>query len=84
MRRVGMGSDRMIALFLLGVLGFNAPLLSIFNTDARLLGIPMLYFYLFVAWAALIVLMACTTRRPEGANMAATPSPGRSSNESES
>jgi hypothetical protein len=50
--------ELLIALFLLGALLFAPPLLTIFNTATRILGIPALYFYLFVVWAALIALVA--------------------------
>lgn len=55
----------MMALFLLGALAFNAPMLSIFSVRGMLFGIPVLYVYLFVAWAALIAFMALTTRRSD-------------------
>ena len=53
-------SERLVALFLLAVLFFNPPLLSIFNIAEFALGIPVLYLYLFLAWAVLILLMALT------------------------
>ena len=51
-------SQRLVALFLLGGLLFNYPLLALFNTAAEVYGIPVLYAYIFIAWAALIALMA--------------------------
>ena len=56
---------RLVALFLLGCLMFNYPLLALFNVRATLFGIPLLYAYLFAAWALLIVLMALVARRGE-------------------
>jgi hypothetical protein len=50
--------QRLVALCLLGVLLFNFPLLAVFNIQADLFGIPVLYLYFFVAWGALIALMA--------------------------
>jgi uncharacterized membrane protein len=50
--------ELLIALFLLGALVFAPPLLIIFNKAIRILGIPLLYFYLFAAWGALIALVA--------------------------
>ena len=47
-----------VALCLLGTLLFNYPFLALFNRPALVLGIPIFYAYLFVVWAALIVLMA--------------------------
>jgi hypothetical protein len=54
--------ERMVALFLLGVLAFNAPVLLLFNIDAYVFGIPLFYVYLFAAWAGLIALMRLTAR----------------------
>ena len=50
--------QRFMALCMLGVLLFNFPILTLFNVSGTLFGIPVLYAYLFIAWAALIVLMA--------------------------
>ena len=47
-----------IALFLFGLLAFNPPLLSIFDRDALVLGMPLLYVYLFCAWGLVIALIA--------------------------
>jgi len=57
--------QRLVALFLLGVLLFNYPVLSLFTGSERLLGIPVLYLYLFVAWALLIGLMALIIERTD-------------------
>jgi hypothetical protein len=54
--------ERMVALFLLGVLAFNAPVLLLFNIDAFVFGIPLFYVYLFAAWAGLIALLRLTAR----------------------
>lgn len=50
--------QRLVALFMLGCVLFNYPVLAIFNVPAAVLGIPVLYAYIFVAWALLIALMA--------------------------
>jgi hypothetical protein len=50
--------QRLVALCMLGMLLFNYPLLALFNVPATLLGVPMLYAYIFIAWALLIALMA--------------------------
>jgi hypothetical protein len=55
--------QRLAALALLGLLLFNYPLLAVFNVPGTILGIPVLYFYFFVAWAALIGLMALVIER---------------------
>jgi hypothetical protein len=57
-------SERLVALALLGFLLFNYPLLSLFRTEGTVLGIPLLYAYLFASWALLIALMALVSRKP--------------------
>lgn len=49
---------RFIALCMLGMVLFNFPLLALFNVPTTVFGVPVLYAYMFVAWAALIGLMA--------------------------
>lgn len=49
--------QRLIALFILGWLAFNYPLLSLFNSAGTWFGVPRLYAYLFVAWIAFICLL---------------------------
>ena len=57
-------AQRLVALFLLGCLLFSFPLLSIFNSGSTVFGIPILYAYLFGAWAALIALAIVIIERP--------------------
>jgi hypothetical protein len=52
-------------LFLLGCLLFNYPLLDIFDVRATVLGVPLLYAYLFAAWASLIALVAYVVERTD-------------------
>ena len=49
---------RLAALFALGCLLFNYPVLSLFNVAAEAFGVPVLYVYLFTTWALLILSMA--------------------------
>lgn len=58
MNKPNVKAQRMVALFLLGNLLFNYPLLALFNKPEMVLGIPMLYLYVFGAWGALIALVA--------------------------
>ena len=51
-------SQRFVALCILGVLLFNFPILALFNVSGSIMGVPVLYAYIFGAWAALIALMA--------------------------
>jgi hypothetical protein len=63
MMRNGVKGQRLAALFLLGWLLFNYPLLDLPAGDRALAGIPLLYLYLFAAWALLIALMALVVER---------------------
>jgi hypothetical protein len=53
----------LIALFLFGVLLLVPPFLLVFNRPVQVLGLPLLYLYLFAAWTGLIVLVAVIARR---------------------
>lgn len=50
--------QRLAALCMLGALLFNFPVLALFNVPGSVFGIPLLYAYIFIAWAVLIALMA--------------------------
>jgi len=56
-------AQRLVALFVLGWLLFSYPLLSIFDTGGTVAGIPVLYAWLFGAWAALIALLIVVVER---------------------
>ena len=56
-------AQRFVALCMLGMLAFNFPILALFNVTGTLLGVPVLYAYVFAAWAALIALMALVAER---------------------
>jgi hypothetical protein len=51
-------SQRFVALCMLGTLLFNYPILALFNLPGTVLGVPVLYAFIFAAWLLLIVLMA--------------------------
>ena len=55
--------QRFVALCMLGMLLFNFPILALFNVSGTVLGVPVLYAYIFVAWAILIALMALVANR---------------------
>lgn len=61
-RRILVG-DRLLAAFLVGCVLFNYPLLSVFDRRSALFGIPLVFVYIFAAWAFLIVLMAWAVER---------------------
>jgi hypothetical protein len=55
--------SRYTGLFALALLLLiNFPLLSFFNTSKSWAGIPVLYFYLFALWLALILGLALATK----------------------
>lgn len=63
MNKPNVKGQRLIALFLLGNLLFNYPLLALFNRPDTVAGIPILFLYVFAAWALLIALLAGVVER---------------------
>ncbi|MCP4692892.1 MAG: hypothetical protein GY859_32920 [Desulfobacterales bacterium] len=62
MTTVSAKSKRLVGLFLLGCVLFNHPVLNLFDSAALFLGVPLLYLYVFTAWAGLIILIILATR----------------------
>jgi hypothetical protein len=58
-------APRLVALCMLGCLLFNYPILALFNVQGAVLGIPILYAYIFTVWALLIALIALAVRRSD-------------------
>ncbi|HEY3259389.1 MAG TPA: hypothetical protein VGJ95_03855 [Pseudonocardiaceae bacterium] len=56
-------TPRLVAVAALGLLLFTPPLLSLFDRDIEVAGIPLLWAYLFLAWALIIGLVAAVVRR---------------------
>ena len=54
----GLGAQRLLALFVAGWLLFTFPLLSLWDRDTLLWGLPLFPAALFLIWVALIVLLA--------------------------
>ena len=52
----GLRAQRLLALFAIGWLLLNFPLLTLWDRDLRVAGIPLLPMALFAGWAALIAL----------------------------
>ena len=50
--------ERLIVLPLVGVIALNYPLLSLFSRVKLLLGVPVLYLYLFAVWLLFILGVA--------------------------
>lgn len=63
MIRSSIKGQRLVALFLMGCLLFNYPLLSLFTGPAEIFGIPQIYAYVFMAWALVIGLMALVVEK---------------------
>jgi hypothetical protein len=55
--------QRLVALLVLGAMLFNYPLLVLFNDARTWFGVPLLYAYLFGAWALFIALLALIVER---------------------
>lgn len=54
-----LGEDQQVALFLIGLVVFSPLFLVMFDDPLQTIaGIPALFFFLFVAWALLIGVMA--------------------------
>ena len=58
MKRTGRKQEWSIALFAFGLLVFFPPLLSIFDSDSFVAGLPVSYLYLFGAWGLVILAIA--------------------------
>lgn len=63
MHKSPMKGQRLVALFLIGFLLFDYPILFLFNTGGTIFGIPLLYAYIFSAWGGLIGLMALVVEK---------------------
>ena len=53
-----LGAARLVAVAVLAFLLFDPPFLIMADKPVRVLGVPLLWLYLFAAWAAVIVLVA--------------------------
>jgi hypothetical protein len=56
---------RLIAVTALAAACFNYPLLSLFDRPVRVLGVPLVWAYLFVVWTLLVVAVAVLSRRAD-------------------
>jgi hypothetical protein len=55
-------ATRLVATAALTLLLFNFPFLAVFDVDGLVAGVPLLWAYLFVAWALVIALIAWVVR----------------------
>jgi hypothetical protein len=56
---------RLVSAAVLGALLFGYPLIAVFDVPATVFGVPVLWAYLFVAWATVIAVAALALRRPD-------------------
>ena len=61
----GLGSQRLVALFVSGWVLFNFPLLGLWDRDATVWGIPLFPLALFLLWGGLIAVLAWLMEWPE-------------------
>lgn len=55
-------NTRLVVLAVLAFGLFNYPLLRLFDVPAVVLGVPLVWLYVFVAWGLLIALVGLTVR----------------------
>ena len=58
-----LGRQRLVALFVAGVLLLNFPLLALWDRDLTLWGLPLFPAALFLLWGSLIAALAWITER---------------------
>ena len=56
-------SSKLLITFVVFLLLFNYPLLSIVDQNALWWGFPTLYFYLFLVWAVMILVISQIVRQ---------------------
>jgi len=61
----GLLSQRLLALFAVGALLFNFPLLALWDRDVSVFGVPLFPAALFIVWAMLIAALAWLTEGAE-------------------
>jgi hypothetical protein len=64
----GLDAQRLVALFVAGLLLFNFPLLALWDHDARVFGVPLFPAALFLIWALLIAALAWVVERSADAS----------------
>lgn len=61
--RKGLAGQRLVAVFIAGLLLLNYPVLSLFDRPLVVFGLPLLHFYLFSVWLVLILVVAWIVER---------------------
>lgn len=57
--------EYIVILFIGAVLAINYPVLDLFDQPWAPFGIPLLYFYLYLAWLVLIIVLIAVVERSE-------------------
>ena len=55
--------QRLLVLFIFGILALNFPLITLFSRNTFFLNVPLLYFYLFSFWIIFIFIIALVVER---------------------
>lgn len=76
--------EYIVILFIGAVLAINYPVLDLFNKPWAPFGIPLLYFYLYLAWLVLIIVLIAVVERSEVHQAEEPPKPGAPESESAS
>lgn len=63
MKRSDAIGQRLVAVFMLGWVLLNWPVLPLFARRGEVAGVPLLYAWVFAAWVFLIALMAWVVER---------------------
>jgi hypothetical protein len=63
MKPSGTTGQRLAAIFMMGCILLDYPILSLFSRRGEIAGIPLLYAFVFAVWIALIGLMAWVIER---------------------
>ncbi len=61
--RKGLAGQRLVAVFIAGLVLLNYPILSLFDRPQTVFGLPLLHAYLFAVWVALILIVAWIVER---------------------
>lgn len=55
-------TGHLVGIFMLCCVLFSYPIMTLFNLDTMVFGIPLLYVYIFSAWCFLIFMIFIATR----------------------
>ena len=76
--------EYIVFLFIGAVLAINYPVLDLFDQPWAPFGIPLLYFYLYLAWLVLIIVLIAVVESSEIQKSEEPPKPGALESESAS